>query len=157
MLEFLFCALPPPSLACIFLEKLVYIHLHAYMKQFTSPYLHLICMETICLLFYWDNNQNFYIPFSFSSLQRGQTTPLPKHSESPIPQSSLHPLSFPLFLNILHCIKNSLYVFLETKMHGLVPFSYIHVSASNLYIPRIGLPNSVLEIARPNSFISGNT
>ncbi len=61
------------------------VHLHAYMKQFTSPYLHLICMETICLLFYWDNNQNFYIPFSFSSLQRGQTTPLPKHSESPSP------------------------------------------------------------------------
>jgi hypothetical protein len=135
----------------------VYIHLHAYMKQFTSPYLHLICMETICLLFYWDNNQNFYIPFSFSSLQRGQTTPLPKHSESPTPPSPyLLYIPYP-FLSFLNCTKNLLFVLPEMKMRGLVPNSYIHVSVSNLYIPRIGLPNSVLEIARPNSFMSGNT
>jgi hypothetical protein len=71
------------------------------------------------------------------------------------------------------------------KLRGLVPNSYIHVSVSNLYIPRIGLPqlnrrtdpgsweyinrsqtcgnletehyNSVLEIKRLRSFISENT
>jgi hypothetical protein len=39
-----------------------------------------------------------------------------------------------------HCTENLIYVFPETKLHGLVPNSYIHVSVSDLYIPRIGLP-----------------
>jgi hypothetical protein len=73
------------------------------------------------------------------------------------------------------------------KLHDLVPNSYIHVSMSDVYIPRISMPiwlqqirqtdpenilnahryecvnwetkhyNSVLEVTRPNSFISGNT
>ncbi len=33
-----------------------------------------------------------------------------------------------------------MYVFPEMKLRGLVPNSYIHVSVSDLYIPRIGLP-----------------
>jgi hypothetical protein len=56
-------------------------------------------------------------------------------------------------------------------MRGLVPNSYVHVSVSDLYVPRIGLPiwlkkienwetehyNSVFVIARLHSFISENT
>jgi hypothetical protein len=87
----------------------------------------------------------------------------------------------------LHCIENPIYVFPEMKLHGLVPNSYIHVSVSDLYIPRTSMPmwlqqirqadpgnilhahryecgnwetehyNSILEVTRPNSFISGNT
>jgi hypothetical protein len=75
----------------------------------------------------------------------------------------------------------------EMKLRGLVPNSYIHVSANDLYIPRTCLPiwlqqnkqtdpgniyncsqklcgnwetehyNYVLEITRPCSFISGNS
>ncbi len=55
------------------------------------------------------------------------------------------------------------------KLRGLVSNSYIHVSVNNIYIPGIGyrdmnveikrqnIFNSVLEITRPCSFISGNT
>jgi hypothetical protein len=39
-----------------------------------------------------------------------------------------------------HCTENPIYVFPEMKLRGLVPNSYIHVSVSELYIPRIGLP-----------------
>jgi hypothetical protein len=34
-----------------------------------------------------------------------------------------------------------MYVFLEIKLRGLVPNSYIHVSVRDLYIPSISLPN----------------
>jgi hypothetical protein len=74
-----------------------------------------------------------------------------------------------------HCTKNSIYVFPEKELCGLRPNSYIHVPVSDLYNPRIGLEtlileilyecrnwetehyNSVMEIMRLNSFISGNT
>ncbi len=39
-----------------------------------------------------------------------------------------------------HCTENPIYIFLEMKMGGFVPNSYIHVSVNDLYIPRIGLP-----------------
>ncbi len=39
-----------------------------------------------------------------------------------------------------HCNENPIYVFPEMKLRGHVPNSYIHVSVSDLYIPRIGLP-----------------
>ncbi len=40
-----------------------------------------------------------------------------------------------------HCTGNPIYVFLEMKLRSLVPNSYnIHVSASDLCIPRTGLP-----------------
>ncbi len=39
-----------------------------------------------------------------------------------------------------HWTKNPIYVFPEMKLRGLVPNSYIHVSVSDLYIPRITLP-----------------
>ncbi len=42
-------------------------------------------------------------------------------------------------LVIKHC-ENTIYVFPEMKLLGLVPNSYIHVSVSDFYIPRIGLP-----------------
>jgi hypothetical protein len=32
-----------------------------------------------------------------------------------------------------------IYVFPEMKLRGLVPNSYIHISVSNFYIPKIGL------------------
>jgi hypothetical protein len=47
---------------------------------------------------------------------------------------------FPDFLPATHCTENPIYVFPEMKLRGLVPNSYIHVSVSNFYIPRIGLP-----------------
>ncbi len=31
-------------------------------------------------------------------------------------------------------------IFPEMKLHGLSPYSYIYVSVSDLYIPRINLP-----------------
>jgi hypothetical protein len=38
----------------------------------------------------------------------------------------------------IHCKEDPIYVFLEMKLRGLVPNFHIHVSVSNLYIPRIG-------------------
>jgi hypothetical protein len=49
----------------------------------------------------------------------------------------------------VHCTKNPIYVFPETKLRGLVPNSYINVSVSVLYIPRIGLPIWLQKIGRP--------
>jgi hypothetical protein len=40
----------------------------------------------------------------------------------------------------VHCTKNPIYVFPEMKLSARVPSSYIHVSVSDLYFPRIGLP-----------------
>jgi hypothetical protein len=34
-----------------------------------------------------------------------------------------------------HCTENSKQIFPETKLRGLVPYSYIHISVSDLYIP----------------------
>ena len=45
-----------------------------------------------------------------------------------------------VFKPCVHCNKNPIYVFPEMKLRGLAPSSYIHVSVSDLYIPRIGLP-----------------
>jgi hypothetical protein len=42
--------------------------------------------------------------------------------------------------NYTHCKEDPIYVFPEMKLRGLVPNSYIHVSVSDLYIPRIGPP-----------------
>jgi hypothetical protein len=41
---------------------------------------------------------------------------------------------------LMHCTENPIYVFPDMKLCGLVPNSYIHISVSDLYIPRIGLP-----------------
>ncbi len=51
-------------------------------------------------------------------------------------------LSCPSFVCTLqrHCTESSKQIFSEMKLRGLVPNSYIHVSVSYLYIPRIGLP-----------------
>ncbi len=38
----------------------------------------------------------------------------------------------------MHCTKNLIYVIPEKELRGLSPNSYIHVSLSDLYIPRIG-------------------
>ncbi len=40
----------------------------------------------------------------------------------------------------MHCNQNFIYVFSELKLCGLIPNSYIHVSVSDSYMPRIGLP-----------------
>ncbi len=37
----------------------------------------------------------------------------------------------------MHCNENPIYVFPEKEMRGLSPNFHIHVSVSNLYIPRI--------------------
>jgi hypothetical protein len=86
----------------------------------------------------------------------------------------------------MHCNENPIYVFPEKELIGLSPNTYIHVSVSDLYSPRICPPiclqqnrqtdlgiilsqthecrnweaehyNSVLEITRLHSFIYGNT
>jgi hypothetical protein len=41
---------------------------------------------------------------------------------------------------VKHGSKNPIYVFPEMKLRGFIPNSYNHVSVSNLYIPRDGLP-----------------
>ncbi len=38
----------------------------------------------------------------------------------------------------MHCNENSIYVFLFWELRDLSPNFHIHVSASDLYIPRIG-------------------
>jgi hypothetical protein len=48
------------------------------------------------------------------------------------------PLLLPCQYDDEHCTKNPIYLFPKVKLHG--PNSYIHVSASDLYVPRIGLP-----------------
>ncbi len=40
-----------------------------------------------------------------------------------------------LIKNEIHCTENLIWVFPEMKLRGLVPYSYIHVSLSDLYIP----------------------
>jgi hypothetical protein len=40
----------------------------------------------------------------------------------------------------MHCTENPIFKFPEMKLPALVPNSYIHVSVSDLYIPRVGLP-----------------
>ncbi len=37
----------------------------------------------------------------------------------------------------MHCTENRSYVLSEKELRGLNPNSYIHVSVSDLYIPRI--------------------
>jgi len=49
----------------------------------------------------------------------------------------------------LHCKENPIYVFLFWKLHRLSPNFHIHVSASDLYIPRIG-PHISLQQKRQN-------
>ncbi len=39
---------------------------------------------------------------------------------------------------VLHCNGNSVYIFLFWELRGLSPNFHIHVSVSDLYIPRIG-------------------
>jgi hypothetical protein len=53
--------------------------------------------------------------------------------------SLLTPLSVQFYL-LVHCTENPIYVFPEMKLRGLVTNSYIYVSESDLYIPRIILP-----------------
>jgi hypothetical protein len=40
--------------------------------------------------------------------------------------------------NNLHCNENSIYIFLSWELRGLSLNFHIHVSVSDLYIPRIG-------------------
>jgi hypothetical protein len=40
----------------------------------------------------------------------------------------------------MYCTENPIYVFSETKLRSVIPNTYIHVSVSDIYIPRIGLP-----------------
>jgi hypothetical protein len=39
-----------------------------------------------------------------------------------------------------HCSENPIYVFREKQLRSLSPHFHIHVSVSNLYIPRIDPP-----------------
>ncbi len=50
---------------------------------------------------------------------------------------------FQLFWNSIHCKENSIYVFLFWEWCDLSPDFHIHVSMSDLYIPRIGPHNSL--------------
>ncbi len=45
---------------------------------------------------------------------------------------------------LTHCNENSIYVFPEKELRGLSPNFHIHVSVSDLYIPRIG-PHILLQ------------
>ncbi len=51
--------------------------------------------------------------------------------------------TFPPYFLILHgtihCKENPIYVFLFWELRGLSPNFHIHMSVSDLYIPRIGL------------------
>jgi hypothetical protein len=43
--------------------------------------------------------------------------------------------------HLLYCNENHIYVFLFWELRGLSPNFHIHVSVSDLYIPRIGPHN----------------
>jgi hypothetical protein len=43
-----------------------------------------------------------------------------------------------LHLRTAHCKENPIYVFLSWELRSLSPIFHIHVSVSDLYIPRIG-------------------
>jgi hypothetical protein len=55
----------------------------------------------------------------------------------------------------LHCTEDPIYLFPEMQLCGLFPNSYIHVSASDLYIPRICLHICQLQENRQSD--PGNT
>jgi hypothetical protein len=48
---------------------------------------------------------------------------------------------------MLHCSENPIYVFLFWELRGFNPNFHIHVSVSDLYIPRIG-PHTVFPCSR---------
>jgi hypothetical protein len=50
----------------------------------------------------------------------------------------------------LHCNENSIYVFLFWELHSLSPNFHIHVSVSDLFIPRISPHISCSRIGRSN-------
>ncbi len=53
--------------------------------------------------------------------------------------SSIHICIIKNIINIyVHCKENPVYAFLFWELHSLSPNFHIHVSASDLYIPRIG-------------------
>ncbi len=49
----------------------------------------------------------------------------------------------------MHCTGNSVYVFLFWELRGLSPNFHIHVSVSDLYVPRIGPHISSSRKGRP--------
>jgi len=51
----------------------------------------------------------------------------------------------------MHCNENPIYIFLFWELRGLSPNFHIHVSVSDLYIPRIGPHISCSRIGRPIS------
>jgi hypothetical protein len=57
---------------------------------------------------------------------------------------ALQPLStwsvHDILLDTVHGKEDPISLFPEMKLRGLVPYSYIHVSVSDLYISTIGLP-----------------
>jgi hypothetical protein len=53
------------------------------------------------------------------------------------------------FLATLHCNGNSVYIFLFWELRCLSPNFHIHVSVSDLYIPRIGPHISSSRKGRP--------
>jgi hypothetical protein len=58
-----------------------------------------------------------------------------------------------LVLVTLRCTENPIYVFPEMKLRCLVPNFYIHVSVSDLYIPRVAHRYMNVEIGRLNIII----
>ncbi len=56
---------------------------------------------------------------------------------------------FNLQYSTLHCNGNSVYIFLSWELRGLSPNFHIHVSVSDLYIPRIGPHISTSRNGRP--------
>jgi hypothetical protein len=91
-----------------------------------------------------------FFSYSFSMVKyvRNQLLPLLEEGRHTQPPSYLSghcssSVSPPPLLSLCsppHCTENPIYVFPEMKLPGLVPNSYIHVSVSNLYIPRVSLP-----------------
>jgi hypothetical protein len=63
----------------------------------------------------------------------------------------LHYITHNFFAEItVHCKGNSVYIFLFWELRGLGPNFHIHVSVSDLYIPRIGPHISSAEKADPS-------
>ncbi len=87
------------------------------------------------LLLPW-NFLNFLILFSLQTWLPGRQFPEPR-----TPGCSLGPRRLSRYNNIFsstHCNENPIYVFLFREFRGYSPSIHIHVSVSDLYIPRSG-------------------
>ncbi len=96
------------------------------------------CMSTVQ---YWkvEKRPGIGVLRGWHSMQAGKDLGC-NADQTPHSKWSLSMLTMSYYKLYIHCTEKAIYEFPEMELRGLVPNSYIHVYASDLYIPRIGLP-----------------